>query len=384
MVNNKIKVLIVDDSATIRKVLKEILSADKSIEIIAASSNPIIAMTRMEREWPDVIITDIEMPEMDGITFMKEIMAKKPTPFVICSTVDEQKIISSINAMSIGAIDIITKPKISAGNYLYESSIVIIDAVKSASQADLTKLKKSTLNKTKTNNKTEDKQPVKSKKTPDTDNLKVSPKFNADVILSPYKETDKNEKVIEKIIAIGASAGGTQAIETVLKNIPANSPGIVIVQHMPEKFTHAFSERLNIISKINVKEAENGDTVQQGLAIVARGGQHMMISRKNDKYYIRVKDGPLVSRHRPSVDVLFRSIAKNAGGNAMGIILTGMGDDGAEGMLEMKKSGITTIAQNRNTSVVFGMPMEAINRGGVDKILPIDKISEEIEKFSLK
>jgi two-component system, chemotaxis family, protein-glutamate methylesterase/glutaminase len=353
---NKIKVLVVDDSASVRKVLSEILVTDRSIEVLGAASDPLLAMNKMKIHWPDVIITDIEMPRKDGITFMKEIMETRPTPFIICSSVDEKIIVKALGAMSLGAVDIITKPKVSVSDFLHESAMTLIDAVKSAASADLKK--------------------IKLKSVP---RLKVEPKLNADVILSPA--TGKNEMVTDSIVAIGASAGGTQAIELVLKALPKEVPGIVIVQHMPEKFTRAFSERLNGICAVDVKEGSEGDRVERGKVIIAPGNRHMIVNRRNKEYYISIKDGPLVSRHRPAVDVLFRSIAKNAGSNALGIILTGMGDDGAAGMLEMRNAGTKTIAQDKKTSVVYGMPKEAYDRGGVEKVMSLYDIPDEILIF---
>ncbi len=356
----KIKVLIVDDSASVRMVLSEILTTDRGIEVIGAASDPIIAMNYMKKEWPDVIITDIEMPRKNGINFMKDVMTSRPTPFVVCSSVDEKLIIKAVNAMSVGAIDIIKKPKVSVTDFLHESAMTLIDAVKSAASADLSK--------------------IKLKPVP---RLEITPKYNADVILSPVNPNDKNRGVTDRIIAIGASAGGTQAIEVILKALPREIPGIVIVQHMPEKFTGAFSERLNGICEVEVKEGRDGDIIQRGKVIIAPGNKHMIVNRKNREYYITIKDGPLVSRHRPAVDVLFRSIAKNAGSNALGIILTGMGDDGAAGMVEMKNSGTRTIAQDKKTSMVYGMPKEAYERGGVDKVMSLYDIPKEMLNFSL-
>ncbi len=352
----KIKVLIVDDSASVRKVLSEILETDSSIEVLGAASDPFLAMNRMSKEWPDVIITDIEMPRKDGISFMKEIMEKRPTPFVVCSSVDEAIIMKAMSAMTLGAVDIIKKPRVGISDFLHESAMTLIDAVKSAASADLKKLKL---------------KPVP--------RLKVEPKLNADVILSPG--TGENNLVTDKIVAIGASAGGTQAIEAVLKALPGEVPGIVIVQHMPEKFTGAFSQRLDGICELSVKEGREGDRVERGKVIIAPGNRHMIVNRRNREYYVSIKDGPLVSRHRPAVDVLFRSIAKNAGGNALGIILTGMGDDGAAGMVEMRNAGTKTIAQDKKTSVVYGMPKEAYERGGVDKVMSLYDIPGEILKF---
>ncbi len=353
---DKIKVLVVDDSASVRKVLTEILETDSGIEVLGAASDPLLAMNRMKNVWPDVIITDIEMPRKDGIAFMKEVMETHPTPFVVCSSVDEKIIMKAMNAMSLGAVDIITKPKVSVSNFLHESAMNLIDAVKSAASADLKKLKLKPVPK-----------------------LKIEPKLNADVILSPA--TGKNNVVTDRIVAIGASAGGTQAIELVLKALPREVPGIVIVQHMPEKFTGAFSQRLDNICDVDVVEGKEGDRVERGKVIIAPGNRHLIVNRRNREYYISIKDGPLVSRHRPAVDVLFRSIAKNAGSNALGIILTGMGDDGAAGMLEMRNAGTKTIAQDKKTSVVYGMPKEAYDRGGVDKVMSLYDIPNEILRF---
>jgi two-component system chemotaxis response regulator CheB len=354
---DKIKVLVVDDSASVRKVLSEILETDSSIEVLGAASDPLLAMNKMKKDWPDVIITDIEMPRKDGIAFMKEVMETRPTPFVVCSSVDERIIMKAMSAMSLGAMDIITKPKVSVSDFLHESAMALIDAVKSAASADLKKLKK-----------------LKS-----VPRLKIEPKLNADVILAPG--TGKNNVVTDTIVAIGASAGGTQAIEVVLKALPREVPGIVIVQHMPEKFTAAYSERLNGVCEVDVKEGKEGDRVERGKVIIAPGNRHMIVNRRNKDYFISIKDGPLVSRHRPAVDVLFRSIAKNAGSNALGIILTGMGDDGAAGMVEMRNAGTKTIAQDKKTSVVYGMPKEAYDRGGVDKVMSLYDIPNEILKF---
>ncbi len=352
----KIKVLIVDDSASVRKVLSEILETDSSIEVLGAASDPFLAMNKMSKEWPDVIITDIEMPRKDGISFMKEIMENRPTPFVVCSSVDEAIIMKAMSAMTLGAVDIIKKPRVGISDFLHESAMTLIDAVKSAASADLKKLKL---------------KPVP--------RLKVEPKLNADVILSPG--TGENNLVTDKIVAIGASAGGTQAIEAVLKALPREVPGIVIVQHMPEKFTGAFSQRLDGICELSVREGSEGEKVERGKVIIAPGNRHMIVNRRNREYYVSIKDGPLVSRHRPAVDVLFRSIAKNAGGNALGIILTGMGDDGAAGMVEMRNAGTKTIAQDKKTSVVYGMPKEAYERGGVDKVMSLYDIPGEILRF---
>ncbi len=363
-----IKVMIVDDSASVRMVLKQILNSDPSIEVIATASNPLIAERYMNKDWPDVIVLDIEMPHKDGITYLKEIMAKRPTPVVICSSLTHKNASITIEAMRAGAVEVLAKPKIGVQDYFNETSMMMIDAVKSASQANLKNFKK--------NIKTpgiESKSDTRNRFSSTT----IQPKHNADVILSPSQGKPLSIET-DKFIAIGASAGGTQAIESVLETLPASVPGIVIVQHMPEKFTEAFAQRLNNICSINVKEAVNNDKIEPGMALVAPGNKHMLVKRNGSSYSVEIKEGPPVSRHRPAVDVLFRSVAKFAGKNALGIILTGMGDDGAAGMTEMHQAGARTIAQNEDTCIVFGMPKEAIARGAVDVVLPLNKIAGEI------
>lgn len=359
----KIKVHVVDDSASVRAVLTQILNSDPHIEVIDTSLDPIIAQHKLEKQWPDVFILDIEMPRMDGIAFLKQIMSTHPTPVVMCSSLTEKNAKITIEAMQAGAVEAIEKPKVGIKDFLTESAEKLIDAVKSAAEANMDIVKSAT------ETKLERPKLISGKA--------VSPKLTADVMLAPA--AGKKVKVnADKFIAIGASAGGTVAIEKILSVLPATTLGIVIVQHMPEKFTNAFAERLNEQSEMNVLEAKDGDKVKPGTVYIAPGDTHLMIQRKGSNYFIILKDGPRVSRHKPSVDVLFRSVAKDAGENVLGIILTGMGDDGAVGMLEMKQSGIKTIAQNKETCIVFGMPKEAIQRGGVDEILPLSEIPEQI------
>ncbi|MBN1500049.1 MAG: chemotaxis response regulator protein-glutamate methylesterase [Spirochaetes bacterium] len=357
--NGEIKVVIVDDSASVRQILKDILSQDPSILVTAIASNPEIAMKSMEKDWPDVIISDIEMPVKDGISFTKEIMSTHPTPVVICSALTENNVKLSMEAMAAGAIEVISKPKVGMKNFLYESALTLIDSVKSAAGADVGKFKKVYTG----------------------SGLKVEPKFTADVILAPA--AGRNHFIpSKKLVAIGASAGGTQTIEEILVQLPESTPGIVIVQHMPENFTKAFAERLDKLCRVRVKEAENGELIHEGKVIIAAGNRHLIVESAGDAYKVVVKEGPLVCRHRPSVDVLFRSVSKCSGKNALGIILTGMGDDGANGMLEMKNAGIRTIAQDKATCIVFGMPKMAIERGGVNTILPLGEIPKAIMSFS--
>jgi two-component system chemotaxis response regulator CheB len=347
----KIKVLIVDDSALVRSTLTEILSSDPGIEVIGSALDPIIAIKKIQREVPDVITLDIEMPRMDGLTFLKKLMSHKPIPVVICSSLTERGSQSAIEALNSGAVDIITKPQVGKKQFFEESKIKICDVVKSASMVKLSK---------------------RSAKS-----LEVSPKLTADVILSKPKRINGTYKT-EKIIVIGASTGGTEALKTVVKNFPIDCPGTVVVQHMPEFFTKSFANTLNSICQVTVKEAVNGDIVKPGSILIAPGNKHTLIKRNGDHYFVEVKEGPLVSRHRPSVDVLFRSAARYAGSNAIGIIMTGMGDDGAKGMLEMKEAGAYTIAQDEKTSVVYGMPKEAARLGAVKEILPLEKIAHSL------
>lgn len=352
----KIKVAIVDDSAVVRQVISEILNSDPGIEVISTASDPVFAMNYLNKEWPDVIVLDIEMPRMDGITFLKKIMAEKPTPVVICSTLTVEGAEVTMQAVSNGAVEIITKPTLGLKGFLEDSKKRLIDSVKGAAQAKVNKIK--TINK-----------------------LITEPKLSADAILPPKMSSTAMEKTTDQVVAIGASTGGTQALEFILTRLPRVSPGIIIVQHMPEKFTLAFAQRLNSISEVEVKEAEDGDRVIPGRVLIAPGNFHMILKRSGAQYRVTVQDGPPVSRHRPSVDVLFRSVAREAGKNALGIIMTGMGDDGASGMLEMHESGSYCIAQDEISCIVFGMPAEAIKRGGVNEVLPLQKLPKKIVEF---
>ncbi len=342
----KIKVFVIDDSAVVRQVLTDIFSKEPVFEFLGSASDPLFAMDKMTTQWPDVIVLDIEMPRMDGITFLKKIMKEHPTPIVICSTLTEEGSETALLALSYGAVEVITKPKVGLKDFLNESSMVLIDAVTAAGQINIEK--------------------VKVRESLPENRVKK----NSD--LSQLHAT-------EKIIAIGTSTGGTLALEEILTKLPRDkTPGIVIVQHMPEKFTEAFAKRLNGLCDIDVREAKDGDRVVPGLALIAPGNKHMQVKRSGAQYFVEVSDGPLVNRHRPSVDVLFRSIAKHAGKNAKGIILTGMGDDGASGLLEMREAGAMTYGQNEESCVVFGMPKEAIRRGAVDHILPLREFPKVI------
>ena len=349
----KIKVLVVDDSALVRNALTEILASDPEIEVVGSAADPFLAVKKMESVVPDVLTLDVEMPRMDGITFLTKIMRQHPMPVVICSTLTEKGSDTMMRALEAGAVDIIQKPKVGTRQFFEESRIRICDAVKAAGRADLRKLKP--------------KAPV----------IKVQPKLSADAVISgpaPRKVMETTEKVV----IVGASTGGTEALRVFLEAMPRDCPAIAIVQHMPEKFTAAFAKRLDGICQITVKEARDNDTMLRGQALIAPGNAHMLLKRSGARYHVEVKEGPLVRRHRPSVDVLFRSAARYAGGNVIGVIMTGMGDDGAEGMKEMKDAGAYNIAQDEASCVVFGMPQEAIKHGGVDKVMPLERIAQAV------
>jgi len=350
-----IKVLIVDDSAVVRQVLSAALADDPSIEVIGAASDPVFAIERMRVQWPDVIVLDVEMPRMDGITFLKKIMAERPTPVVICSTLTEKGAETTMQALAAGAFSIITKPKFGLKQFMQDSSDDLVSVIKAAAHANPRRLAPSA---------------------PAAAALVPPPKLSADAILS--SATHAMAETTERVVAIGTSTGGTQALEAVLTALPQVCPGIVIVQHMPEKFTGAFAARLNELCQIEVREAKSGDRVLPGRALIAPGGRHMLLKRNGAQYHVDIVDGPPVSRHRPSVDVLFRSVAKSAGKNALGIIMTGMGDDGAAGLLEMRNEGALTIGQDEQSCVVYGMPKEAVKRGAVIKTLPLGAIAAAI------
>jgi len=345
--NKKIKVLIVDDSAVVRQAMEAILNSDPDIEVLATASDPFYAAEKIRKAIPDVITLDVEMPRMDGITFLKKIMSQHPIPVVICSSLTGKGSETALKALEYGAVDIITKPMMGTKQFLEESRIRICDVVKAAAG-------------------------VKKKRI-----LEIrapEPKMTADVIIDKPGSRAMIQTT-EKVVVVGASTGGTEALRVFLEALPLDSPGIVIVQHMPETFTASFAQRLNTLCQVSVKEAENNDTVLRGRVLIAPGNRHVLLKRSGARYYAEIKDGPLVSRHRPSVDVLFRSAARYAGKNAVGVIMTGMGDDGARGMLEMKEAGAFTIAQDEATSVVFGMPHEAIKREAVDRVLPLQSIA---------
>jgi two-component system chemotaxis response regulator CheB len=350
--DGSIHVLVVDDSAVVRQVMQAVLSADSSIRVSVAA-DPIIAFAKIEREVPDVVITDLVMPRMDGLTFLRKIMAERPMPVVVCSEVAHRRTEDAISALELGAVEVITKPKLGVRDFLHESAVMLIDVVRSAAQA---KLK------------------------PGLPPF-FAPRNTADVVLT-LGPPPQCRPTGDKIIAIGASTGGTEALREFLQAMPRGCPGIVIVQHMPEIFTRAFADRLNKDCAIAVKEAVDGDRILNGRALIAPGNHHLMVQRSGSAYLAHVTDGPLVARHRPSVDVLFRSVAKSIGANAVGVIMTGMGDDGAQGLLEMRNRGAQTIAQDESSCVVFGMPREAIARDAVAAIVPLRRIAETALKMA--
>jgi two-component system chemotaxis response regulator CheB len=352
----KINVLIVDDSAVVRQTLSQILDSDPCIQVMATASDPFAAAERIKHQIPDVITLDVEMPRMDGLTFLEKIMSQHPIPVVMCSSLTQKGAATTLKALEYGAVEIIQKPRIATKQFLEESRTLICDAVKAAAMA-------------------------RPQRRPPR--VAIPPKLSADAIISKPVATKAMLSTTEKVVAVGASTGGTEALRFFLETIPPDAPGIVIVQHMPEKFTQSFAERLDGICQISVKEAQNNDTVIPGRALIAPGNRHMLLKRSGARYYVEVKDGPLVNRHRPSVDVLFRSAARYAGANAVGVIMTGMGDDGAQGLLEMKAAGAFTIAQDEASCVVFGMPAEAIKRGAAVKVLPLGQIASAVLQICL-
>ncbi len=361
----KIRVLIVDDSAVVRQVLSAQLGQDPSIEVIAAVADPLFAMNRMRIEWPDVIVLDVEMPRMDGVTFLRKIMEERPTPVVICSTLTERGAATTLDALAAGAVAIVTKPKIGLKKFLEDSSADLVSAVKAAGSANVLRLKPGL--------------PAGAGRAqPKLSATTASgAKHPADVVLA-LRGSHAMQETTERIVALGTSTGGTQALEQVLTALPRGSPGIVVVQHMPEKFTAAFAARLDGLCDVEVSEAVNGERLLPGHVLIAPGGKHMTLRRSGAYYYVDVTDGPLVNRHKPSVDVLFRSVAKFAGANAIGVIMTGMGNDGARGLLEMREAGAATAAQDEASCVVFGMPKEAIAVGGAKTVLPLSRIAQAI------
>lgn len=348
--SNPIQVLIVDDSAVVRHTLSDILATDPAIKVLGTAGDPYQAVEFMRNQRPDVIILDIEMPRMDGLTFLQKIMEQHPIPVIICSSLATAGAAATLKAFEYGAVDVIAKPNVGTQDFLMESRITLCDAVKAAARIHPHRL------------------------TP-----KPERKLSADAVLAKAASRPSFETT-QKIAVVGASTGGVEALVEFLTHMPMNAPGIVVVQHMPENFTQSFAERLDSLCRISVKEAEPNDVVSPGCALIAPGGRHTLVKRTGARYYVEIREGPLVSRHRPSVDVLFRSAARYVGHNAIGVIMTGMGDDGAAGMKELHDTGAHTIAQDEASCVVFGMPKEAIALGGVDQILPLNQLAPAVLK----
>lgn len=345
-----LNVLVVDDSAIVRQVLMAVLSEKRGFRVTVAA-DPLIAMDKMKKFTPDVILLDLEMPRMDGMTFLEKLMSQNPVPVVVCSGLTGPRTEEAIRALEIGAVDIITKPKVGIRGFLEESAVLLEDTVRAAATARVNKFRRL---------------------------RQHSSKYHSADVVIPAVVLPASAQQREKIVAIGASTGGTEALLQVLEQMPENCPGIVAVQHMPEGFTAAFAKRLNGICRIEIKEGADGDKVVPGRAYIAPGNRQTLVRRLGSTYFLEVRDGPLVSRHRPSVNVLFRSVAQAAGGSAVGILMTGMGDDGADGLLEMKQADALTIAQDEASCVVFGMPREAILRGAVHEILSLSRIPSAI------
>ncbi len=331
-----IRVLVVDDSAVVREIFTRELARDPDIEVVGAVPDPYVARDEIVRLAPDVVTLDVEMPRMDGLTFLRKLMRHYPLPVIIVSSLTNKGGALALEALDIGAVDVMCKP--GAAYAVGDMSIQLREKVKAAAQVHVRK----------------------------RDGPEIPTAASTRLSLA---------KTTHAVIAIGASTGGTQALQAVLSALPANAPGIVVVQHMPEHFTRSFAERLNGLCAMEVKEAEDGDAVSMGRVLIAHGNRHMLLNRSGALYHVTVKDGPLVSRHRPSVDVLFKSVARYAGANAIGAILTGMGADGAAGLKEMQDMGAETVAQDEASCVVFGMPKEAIRMGGVSHIVPLDNIA---------
>lgn len=346
-IGRKIKVLIIDDSALVRHTLKEILNANRDIEVIGTASDPYMAVQKIKEETPDVITLDLEMPRMDGLTFLSKLMAQHPVPVIIISTLAERNAENAILGLEYGAVEVIAKPKIGTRDHLKKASIELQDIVRSASKA------------------------LVKRKNPIYGPKKSPFGMFGDKPIPALRTTNS-------VIAIGASTGGTEAIRYFLSEMPLDCPGIIITQHMPEMFTSQFAKRLNEQCRITVSEAKNGDSVLPGCALIAPGHSHMRLMRSGASYYVQVQDGPLVNRHKPSIDVLFSSVATQAGKNAVGVIMTGMGSDGAKGLLQMRSGGAYTIAQDEASCVVFGMPKEAIRLQATEAVLPLTSIPQHV------
>ena len=355
-----ISVLIVDDSAVVRQVLSDAIGREPDLEVCAVAPDPVFALEKMKVRWPDVIVLDVEMPRMDGLTFLEKVMSSRPTPVILCSSLAAQGGEVAVRALAAGAFAIVEKPTLGVKDFLRDNVESLVGTIRAAAGAKADRLRPRA-------GAGESARP--------TDG--PSPKLSADHVLAA-PGPHLNVPLTERIVALGCSTGGTQALEVVLTALPRTCPGIVVVQHMPAAFTSSFAQRLDKRSAIEIKEAEDGDRILPGRALIAPGGKHTLVVRSGAQFRVEVKDGPLVSRHKPSVDVLFRSVAKSAGRNATGFIMTGMGDDGARGMREMRDAGAQCYAQDEESCVVFGMPKEAIKLGGVHQTIGLERIAETI------
>jgi two-component system chemotaxis response regulator CheB len=360
MSERKTTAIVVDDSAVVRKHLTELLVAG-GIDVIATAGDPLFAWPKMQARWPDVIVLDVEMPRMDGISFLRKVMSERPTPVVMCSTLTAAGATTTLEALAEGAVSFVTKPKLGLRDFLNDASNGLVEAVRAAAKANV------------------------------GHRLRPAPSAAAAAAAAPVTPVaigmarapaagSALHETTDRVIAIGSSTGGVMAIETVLRALRRTTPGVVIVQHMPEAFTGPLAERLNGLCEMEVREARDGDRVLSGRVLIAPGGKHMQLRRNGAQYQVSVKDGPLVNRHKPSVDVLFKSVAQHAGRNALGLILTGMGDDGARGLLDMREAGAATVAQDEASCVVFGMPREAIRLGGAAQVLPLQSLAEWVQR----
>ena len=351
-----VKVYVVDDSAVVRQALQHMLAGQPDIELIGSAANPLIAMPAIQKNRPDVLLLDIEMPGMDGLTFLRQIMAGTPIPTVICSTLSEHGSKVALDALAAGAVAVMAKPKLGLRQFLDDSRREMIQTLKAAAQAK------------------------PRQRTASASVMAAGGAAKAAATRAPVL-SGVHAFAMNKPVVLGSSTGGTQAIECVLMALPADAPGIAITQHMPEKFTAMYAQRLNGICAMTVREAKDGDRLERGVVLIAPGGLHMQLRKSAGQYFVHIMDGPPVNRHKPSVDVLFKSAAECGAHDVLGIIMTGMGDDGARGMKVLHDGGARTIAQNEETCVVFGMPKEAIKLQAVDDILPLEGIARAIMKF---
>lgn len=369
----KIKVLIIDDSALIRQMLTQICNATEDIEVVGTAADPYIAREKIKKLNPDVLTLDVEMPRMDGLAFLSNLMRLRPMPVVMISALTQKGADITLQALEYGAVDFIAKPQLDISQTFNEYTTEILAKIRMAARVQVRPIFPSA---PETKPIPDNKDKVAKK--PSEELSKIPPKYSADVILSSSLVPHKHFKTTDKIIAIGASTGGTEAIKVLLKQMTASSPGIVISQHIPAAFSYSFAMRMNQLSAMTVAEAEDGKAILPGHVYIAPGNQHLLVERDGARYICRLHEGNPVNRHRPSVDVLFRSMAQNVGPNGIGVILTGMGDDGARGMKEMHDAGALTLAQDEHTSVVWGMPGEAVRHGGVDFILPLHDIAPKL------